>query len=167
MKREIRAFTMVEVLLYVSLVSIMLVVLSTFFGAIVQSRQRAQVIADVNEQGVQIMQILTQTIRNSTAITAPAVGVSASAATFTVTTAGLSPTVFDLNTGVIRMAEGAGTAIPLTSNRVTATSLTFTNLTRTGTKGTVRIQFTLSHVNPSNRREFNYSETFYGAATIK
>lgn len=170
MKKSVKtkkAFTLMEVLLYVSIVSIMLVVLSTFLAAISQSRVRSQVIADVNEQGVQIMQLITQTVRNATSITVPAAAGSGSTLTVVVPTGSLSPTTFDLSSGVMRIKEGAGAVVNLTSNRVTVSSLTFTNLTRTGTFGTVRIQFTLAHTNPDNRKEFSYSETFYGTATLR
>jgi type II secretory pathway pseudopilin PulG len=166
-KKEIRAFTLMEVLLYISLVSIMLTVLVSFIGAITSSRQRSQVIADVNEQGVQVMQQITQTIRNSTLINNPPLGTPGSTVSVNVPTASLSPTIFSLSSGVIEIKEGSATAIPLTSNRVVVSNLIFTNLSRSGTKGVIKIQFTLTHTNPNNRKEFSYSETFYGAASLK
>lgn len=162
-----KAFTLVEIILYIGLVSIMLLVITSFFGVMIQSRLRNQAIADVNEQGVQVMQIILQTVRNATAINAPTPGNSETSLSVNVNGAGLSPSVFSLNSGAIQITEGAGSAVTLSSNRVILTSLTFTNLTRSGTPGAVRVQFTLSRVNPDGRKELSYNQTFYGSASIK
>jgi len=50
---------------------------------------------------------------------------------------------------------------------VTVSGLTFQNLSRSATPGTVRIQFTLTHVNPAGRNEYSFAKTFIGSATLR
>lgn len=165
---EKTGFTLIEVLLYVNIVGVVLTIISVFLVIFLNARVKNQVVAEVERQGNQTMQLITQTIRNADTITAPAIGVSAASTTLTVPTGANSPTIFDLSTGVIRITEGAGSAEALTSNRVTASALSFHNLTRVSDNvGVLRIQFTLTHINPGNKNEYNYSQTFYGTASLR
>ncbi len=135
-------FTLIELLLYVSIIGAMILSVSGFLFLIMQSRVKNQTIAEVEQQGVSVIQLVTQTGRN------------AADTNFT--------TAFDLSGGVLRQDS-----IALTNSRVVASNLTFTNLSRVGTPGTIRIQFTLSHVNPAGRNEYDYSKTFYATASLR
>ena len=160
-------FSLIELLLYVSIASIMLLVTSLFLSTLLQSRIKNQTVAEVDQQGLQVMQIIAQTARNSEAITSPTIGASTSSLTLDVITVANDPTVFDLASGAFQMKEGAVTAVSLTNSRVIVSSLTFQNLSRAGTPGTIRIRFTLTHVNPSGRNEYSFTKTFTGSATLR
>lgn len=162
-----RGFTLIELLLYVAVASVMLLVISVFLSSLLQSRIKNQTIAEVEQQGLAAMQLITQAARNAEAITSPAQGASASSLTLDVITAANDPTILDLDNGVIRIKEGAGSTVALTNSRVTASALTFQNLSRTGTPGTIRIQFTLTHTNPAGRNEYSFTKTFIGSATLR
>lgn len=160
-------FTLIELLLYVSITAVLLLSVSLFLFLLLESRVKNQTIAEVEQQGLQAMQIITQTARNAEAITSPAQGASASSITLDVITASSDPTIFDLFGSALRITEGAGSAVAFTNSRITASGLTFQNLSRTGTPGTVRIQFTLTHMNPEGRNEYNFTKTFIGSATLR
>lgn len=162
-----KAFTLIELLLYLGLAAIMLLVVSIFLALLLQSRIKNQTVAEVEGQGAMVMNLFTQTIRNAEGINSPAAG--ANAASLSLDAMGVSndPTVFDLFSAVLRVQEGAGTAVPVTSSRLTASGLNFQNLSRAGTPGTVRVQFTLTHLNPSGKNEYDYSKTFYGSASLR
>lgn len=166
-KKSQKGFTLIELLLYVAATSIMLLAISIFISILLQSRVKNQTIAEVEQQGLRVMQLITQTGRNAEAITSPAIGASASSLTLDVIPAASDPTIFDLVSGIIRIKEGAGSAIALTNTRVTASALTFQNLSRASTPGTVRIQFTLTHSNPEGRNEYAFAKTFTGSATLR
>lgn len=166
-RKSLTGFTLVELLLYLGLAAIMVLVIATFFGTMLEARVQNQVIAEVESQGATVLQRITQTIRNADNITSPAIGASASSLTLDMVPIGIDPTVFNLASGVIRITEGAGSAVALTNSRVTVSALTFRNLSRISTPGTIRIQFTLTYVNPSNRQEYNYARTFYGSASLR
>ncbi len=160
-------FTLVELLLYVGISSTLLLVTSLFLGMLLQARVKNQTINEVEGQGAQAMQIITQTLRNAQNITSPSTGASATALTLNVADVAKDPTIFDLSSGSIRIKEGAGAYIPLTNSHITASALTFQNLSRASTPGVVRISFTLTYVNPEGRNEYDFSKTFYGSASLR
>ena len=162
-----RGFTLVELLLYVSIASFILLVTSVFLSTLVQSRVKNQTIAEVEQQGLSLMQSMTHAIRNADTINAPAQGTSASALSVNTIVPGNNPTIFDLAGAVLQMKEGAAAAVPLTNSRVSVSGLLFSNVSRPGTPGTVRIQFTLTHMNPEGRNEYDFSKTFIGSATLR
>ena len=137
-----KGFTLIELLLYVSIVGAIIVAVAGFLSLRMQSRVKKQAISEVEQQGVQVMQVSTQNGRNATNIN--------------------FSSVCDLSGGTIRQ-----NTIALTNSRVVASNLTFQNLSRTGTPGTIRVQFTLTHINPEGRNEYNYSKTFYGSASLR
>lgn len=161
-------FTLVELVLWLGLVVIILASIATFVSNALEARVKNQTIAEVNSQARQIIQLIGQTVRNAEGIVAPSIGSSSSSLTLNMVDPILDPTVFDLNNGVIRIAEGVGaTPVELTNSRITVTNLTFTNLSRALTPGTVRIEFTIVHNNPGTRQEFEYTEDFTTSATVR
>jgi Tfp pilus assembly protein PilW len=64
-------FTLIELILYVGLASIILSVISAFLFYLLQGQERDQAISDVEQEGAQVMQIITQTIRNADSINNP------------------------------------------------------------------------------------------------
>lgn len=162
-----RGFTLVELLLYAAMLSIIIFSVGIFLSLLLQSRTKNQVIAEVEQQGVLAMQRMTQVVRNSTLINSPATGASGSTLSVTMPQAPSSPTVFALSGGVITMAQGMGATVGLTNNLVSVSGLTFSNLSRAGTVGTVRLQFTITYINNSGRNEYDYSKTFDSDASLR
>src|SRR4030042_2610598 len=105
-------FTLVELLLYVSIIGAVILSMAGFLSLLMQSRVKNQTISEVEQQGVQVMQIITQTSRNAASLNSPTQGQTASSLS-------LDATVFDLSSGTIRITEG-GSPISLTNSRVTA-----------------------------------------------
>jgi prepilin-type N-terminal cleavage/methylation domain-containing protein len=160
--KEHRGFTLVELLLYVAIASMILLSVSFFLSALLGSRVKSQTVAEVDEQGLQAMQIMTQTVRNAAAVNSPATGASDTSLSVNTPVSANNPTVFDTANGAIRMKEGAATATPLINSRVAASNVSFSNLS-----GSIRIQFTLAAVDSSGRSENIYSKNFTGSATLR
>lgn len=160
-------FTLIELLMYVTILGMLLITLTYFFANAADARVKNQSITEVNDQAAAMMDTMTQTIRNATSITSPAAGASASSLTLVVPTGALSPTVFNLNSNNLRITEGAGSPAILNNSKVQVTSLTFRNLTRTGTAGIVQVSFTLSRVNNNTHSEYDYTKTFTTSAEIR
>lgn len=162
-----KAFTLVEVLLYIALSSVILAVLVAFIGLILQTRARSQTIAEVHQQGDVIMQSILQTVRNAEGINSPTPGNTANTLSVDAVVASIDPIVYALSGTDLTVTEDINPAQTLNSNRVEISNLTFSNLSRAGTPGIVRIQFTVSYVNPDGRYEQDYSQIFYGTAAIR
>jgi type II secretory pathway pseudopilin PulG len=92
-------FTLIELLLYIAIVGTLLVAIMGFFALSVDSRVKNQTISEVDQQGAAVMDAITQSVRNASAITAPNTGASAASLNLAMPIAGVNPTVFDLSGG--------------------------------------------------------------------
>lgn len=162
-----RGFTLIELLLYISIASIIVFTTASMLRFTLELRVKNQTIAEVEQEGTQLMQLITQTIRNATAVNSPSLGNSATSLSLEVIDSASNPTVFDLSSGAVRITEGTGVATNLTSSRVTVSNLNFQNLSRSGTPNTIRISFTLTYINTSGRNEYDFSQNFYGSASLR
>lgn len=162
-----RGFTLIELLLYTVLIGLVVMATAVLLSVLQKQRVRSQVIMEVEDQGVAAMQIITQIIRNSTAINSPAAGATGTSVSVNVPTGSLSPTVFAVSSGQLTMTEGVNPMVNLTSSKVTVSSVSFSNLTRAGSFGTARIVYTVSYNNPDGIPEYTYSKTFTSDASLR
>jgi Tfp pilus assembly protein PilW len=160
-------YTLIELLLYVVIVSTLLTATSVFFAMTTSARIKTQAVSDVEQQGSFALQYIARTIRNATAVSSPAIGATANTATVTVPTASLSPTIFSLTGTTLQVKEGAAAAIALTSPNVQVTALSFKNVSRSAGAEAVQVSMTLTHTNPSGRNEYSYTETFTTTAAVR
>lgn len=155
-----KGFSLIELIIYIGLVSVILLSITSFLFTLLNARARNEVITEVGQQGVFVMQKITQTVRNAQTINAPTPGTAGVALS-------LNSAVFDLANEALRVARNGNTPVDLTNSRIIVSDLSFNNLSRTGTPGLVRVQFTLSHKNPGAKALFEYSKTFYGSASLR
>jgi hypothetical protein len=167
LKKSKSGFTLLEVILYSFMAALILSTVTVFLGTILASQIKNQTIAEVEQQGVQIMQIMTQSLRNAKTINSPPQGTASSTLSINGLDAAANPATFNLAGDVITMREGANPEIPLTSGRISASNLTFQNLSRAATPGSVRISFTLSRINASGRNEYDFTKTFITSASLR
>ena len=166
--RSLRGFTLIEMVLYVSLCSIILLSLSTFLSFLLGSRIKSQAITEVNQQGFQVMYLMTQTVRNGRSIQVPTIGASSSTLSITTGNPLLNPTVFTVSSTTITIKEGSKSAIPLTNSRVSVSGLTFQNISSaSSTDKIIRISFTVSYNNPQGKNEYSFTKSFTGSATLR
>ena len=164
---QVKGFTLIEMLLYVGISSVMLLSLSTFFAELLNVSVKNQTINEVNEQGIHVMELVTQLIRNAKTITTPTVGTSSTSLTITVRNASSSPTLFDLATGTLRIKEGSSQYVELTNSKVIVSSLNFTNTSASSTDGgSVDVSFILTYVASSSLNQYMYSKPFNGSASF-
>ncbi|HEC63807.1 MAG TPA: hypothetical protein ENI23_00770 [bacterium] len=164
-KRE--GFSLVEMMLYIAITSTVILGISTFLLVLLQAKVKNQTISEVDQQGLQVVHMITQTIRNADSITSPAIGVTDSTLTLVVNDAAKSPTVYDLSSGTMRITEGLGAPVALTNSRIVVSDLSFRNVGRAGTEGLIRVEFTITHVNLEGRNEYTYSKFFYDSASVR
>jgi len=163
-----KGYTLIELLLYVSLVGVLLTGASTFFGVMAEARVKNQSVAEVNQQGMLAMERITQVIRGASSITSPAAGSSATSLTLVVPTGSLSPTVIDLaSSTTLQIKEGTAAAVPLHNSKVQITSINLRNVTIGGTPGAVQVSFTMARVNATGRNDLSYQKTFTTTAALR
>ena len=165
---KIKGFTLVEMILYVSVCAVFLLALSSLFSFLVGSRVRSQAITEVNQQGFLVMNSITRTIRNGRSIENPVMAATSSLLSITTSNPILNPTVFSIASGTMRITEGSKGAVPLTNSRVVLSNLVFQNISSaSSTEKIVRISFIIDSVNQSGRSEYAFSKTFSGSATLR
>ncbi len=161
-------FTLLELLLYVTLVGLLLGAITTFFYTSTSARVRTQAISDVDQQATLALSTIAQAVRNADSITNPAIGSSGTQLTLASLTSSLNPTIFEVSGTTLQTREGAsGAAISLTNSRIQVTNLTFKNVTRSSTPGAVQISLTVKRFNPSGRNELSYQKTFITTAAVR
>ena len=156
--------SLIEVLLYIALFAIIIVPISYFIPAISEAKAKNVAISEVDQQGLQVSRLITQTIRNSKAVNYPLQGGSANQLSLGAEV--ISPTTFEISDGVLEIRENGNINI-LTSPQVVSSNLVFFNYSAANTPGTVRFQFTLSYKNTLGRQEYDYSKTFLGSASLR
>lgn len=158
-------FTLVELLLYLAILSTILLAVSGFVVEMLAANAKNTAIAEVGQQANQVLSAIEVTGQNASAITTPAVGTSSITLTFT--TPSNSPASFTQTAGVLTLSRGGGPAVALTNSRVGVSNFSASNLSAAGTSGIVRIQFTLSYINNSGRNEYNYSNQYVTSVTVR
>lgn len=160
-------FTLVELLLSVAASSVILAVSISLLVLVQQSRSKVSLINEVERNGLQVAELISRTVRDSTSIQSPAQGTGGETLSLNMANAAVQPTTFDSLNGAIRITEGAQQSLALTSSRVVASGVTFANLSRTGSRGSVFYQFTLFATSTSGRSEFAYEQTFSGSSSVR
>jgi type II secretory pathway pseudopilin PulG len=160
-------FTLIELLLYVGVVATLLLGVTMFLFMMLSARIKNQTLAEVHQQGAALMRIMTQSVRSAASVTTPGTGATTSTLSLVTYSAPQNPTVFDVQSGVARIKEGSALPIALTNGRVSVSGFSVQNVARTGTPGSVRIQFTITAVNPSGRSEYAFQAQFVGSASLR
>ncbi len=160
-------YTLIELILYMSILGSLLTGVTLYFGTSTDARVKSQSVVEVNQQGSLVIDAITQSIRNANSITSPAAGSSAASLTLAMPAGTDNPMVIDAPSSVLRISRGGGSAVNVTNSLVQISSLSFTNLSRSGTSGVVRVSFIISRVNPSNKNEYDFQKTFYASAALR
>ena len=158
-----QGFTLVELLLYVFIASIILLSLVSLIALLIQARVKNQTISVVEQQGSQIIQLISQEINNAKVIVSPVVGTNSSALQFQ-----------DINgqTEQISLVSSTlylnknNTNYFLNPNTVQVSNLQIKNL-GVATHDSIKIQFDLNYYNLSGLNQYSYSQTFYATANIR
>ena len=162
-----KGLTLIETLVYVAIFSMFVVTLSSFSDQINSARLRNQTILEINYQGTRIIQDINSTIRNAVSINDPVITNSGATLSLETLDPSTNPTVFSVATGTVYIQEGTNDPIALTNDRVEVTDLIFSNMSRVGTPGTIRIRFTLKNSDIHIKPEEQYTKDFYGSASIR
>jgi len=160
-------FSLVELMLYIAISSVIILVISFFLVTLLQTRAKSQTIVEVEEQGFAAMNTITQILRNAKNIQSPATSTSASLLIIDVADVNKNPTRIEILNNAISLKEGTANTVVLTNPKVTASNLSFLNASGASPRGSVKIIFTLTYLNASNNNEFNWSKNFYGSATLR
>ena len=162
-----KGFSLIETIVYIAIFSAFIGALVTFALNINTSRLKTQTMLEVKGQGADLMRILTNSVKNATAINYPGTGLSSGTLSVDMSDTLVNPTIFSGSGEAIYITEGANSAIALTNNEVKVTDLSFTNVSKINTPGVIQIRFTISNTALQTLPEQQYSINFYGTASLR
>lgn len=145
-----RAFSLLELLIYISILSIIMVIVSNTFISLSRSQGQSQARSEVDRDISFATELLKQDLKNASIVSVPAaVGTSS---TLTLTRAGVV-IVYDVSGGALRRKEGSATAVNVTSPNTIVSTPTFTRIENTNTV------FSKTQVTIKVNMTFNYNST--------
>lgn len=168
-KNKNSGFTLIELILYASLVSLLVLGISSFWSIIKEVNLKNKSISAVEEQGAFVADVISQKIREAGNVCSPLPGESGeildldsdcdSHTEERVRILLVSGRLFALQASLLSM---------LSDTRVYIPSITFSNTTDlSGGPANVNYTVTLQSKNYSANSEYSYSKTFSGGGTIR
>lgn len=138
-------FTLIEALIYATLLGIFLGSVIIVVGNILASTDSTLVRNEILANQEFVEQKLSWLAEQATAVTEPLSGSSSTRVVFTEPISGTNPAIFELQDGKIMLTLGSGESAALTNNRVRASDFTITHYTLNGAS-LIRVLFGLEHV---------------------
>ncbi len=161
MHRTRNGSTLIEVMLFLSIVAIMSTAIVGTFISIQDARIRQQYMSEVGQRGAQLLGTITKNIRASEVILSPQTGAPSSTLALQMSQNSVNPTIFiRTSSGNIILIQKTSTAA-LLGQRVTVTGLQFINVAN----ASVAVSFDMSVMLPTIPPR-TYSEHFEGTATL-
>lgn len=145
-----KGFTIVELLIYMGLLSIFLLVLTDIFTSILEVRTESEAVSSVEQDGRFLLARFSYDINRASSITTP-LAVGDISNNLVMVIAGVSYS-YNLNSGNLQITNNLGTD-NLNSSESNITNLSFQKLGNTGGKETIKMQFT---VNSNTQRNKGY-----------
>ena len=156
--------TLIETLIYISIIGIMIQGFITFTLSITGINSKTYVIQEVQANTRIALDSISQKIRTSDDIITPSEGNSTS--TLILDMPDANPNLsFIIIDGILNIAVGT-TTTPITSNRVNISNLIFTNLTMVGGKDNIKIEITANY-RMGESKELQYSQTLQTSASLR
>ncbi len=148
--KKIKAFTLIETLIYVGIFSIVALSLTGILWNTLRVNSNQQAANEVDENLRYIMGVLSEKVRSSTVVDA------ATSSTLVLKNSSYEDITFSVVDGVLYLQEGSAALVAVSSNKVLVDSLTFTKIEMAGAKDGVRVDITLSY--NSDKAELAFSK---------
>jgi len=162
-------FTLIELVIYIAIFATILLLVTGFLWMIILGNIKETAYQEVQQNGRFAMTKINQEIKKATGINSPLSGEPPSnSLSLEMADPNLTPTIFDLSDGKLRIKQGTNHSYYLTSDQVIINnnSLQFTNNSYVNTPGIIQIKMGISHINPGNRREYQASANFQTSVSL-
>ncbi len=162
-------FTLIEILIYIGLVSVFLIICTSFAWTVINSKIKNQAILEVQQNARFTIERMIQEIHAAEDINIAQSDFNINLAlpenngkklSLKMGDVGVDPTEFDVASNILQIKQGTNGPYALTSSNVRVTDLTFTNLSTSSSKTkNIKIRLTTEHINPENREPWEASIT--------
>ena len=160
-----QGFTLVEVLIYIAIIGIVITSFVTFAMSISGSRAKTYVVQEVHANARVALNLISQKIRLADDVFSPIAGNSNSSLELDMPGPDSNLT-FDVASGVLNITEGIGSPIPITSDEVNISSLSFTNLAPSEERDNIRIKMIIEYRGDGSK-EYEYSQNLQTAISLR
>jgi prepilin-type N-terminal cleavage/methylation domain-containing protein len=170
-KRRRRGFTLIELLVFSAIFALIIGAFITILITVVTTQTQQSASAEAQQQGQFLLQQFQYYIESARLVDMTQdVATSTLVLRESISSSSYDPTIFTLTNGTVYLQQGAGgTPQPLTSNKVTISSLSFTrhyNVNSTSSPlGTDSVSYSFI-VSSSAGNQANYSESFQSSASV-
>ena len=158
---------MLELLIYIAILSGLMVVVSNAFISISKGRGQAEARNEVNAAVRFATEKLRQDLKDASSVSTPTLGTPS--ATLVMTIAGAT-TTYDVSAGVLRRTVGAGSPIAVTGTNIFVNAPTFTLLQNTNSvlsATTTAVQINLTFKYNVTNTDWTYSTTIQTTASLR
>lgn len=164
-----KGFTLIELIISIAIISIFLISVIFLSLQFVEESQKARSFQEVQQNGRFAMERMLQEIRAASDLNtgASTFNTHPGVLSLAVDDATKNPTIFDVSGGQLRIKQGTGSALPLTSTKVQVTNLVFKNFSVANRTKNIKISLTVEHDNPANVPIFDADISLEGAAVIR
>lgn len=159
-------FTLVEFLIYSAILAFVVGGLVLTGINVLQGRARVKTVEEVNHNGKMAMEKIASHVRKAEDINHPEAGNEADYLSLAMFEEEDSPTVFNVEEGVLMIKRGVKDAKPITAEAVKIESLKFTNVSYPD-GGTVRVETTMEHDDITGRAEYGFKRSFYTTENLR
>lgn len=164
---RIRGISLLELLIYIAILSGLMVVISDAFIMLSKGRGQAEARSEVNSAIRFAGELIKQDVKNASAISVPALGVPAS--TLSLTVSG-NTILYDMSAGALRRKVNAGTPEVVTGSSVAVDVPTFTRLENyntvlTATTTAVQVAMTMRY--NASSTDWLYSDALRTTITFR
>ena len=148
-----RGFTVIELSLFAAIFATISIVFITLLVVVTRIQVRESSMAEVNGQSQFLLQTIQRQVEQASAIELAA---DLATTTLKLRTPGADPTYIYLDSGTVYMKQtDTGTPQPLTSNRVSISSLAFTKRANTRARDSVSVAFTMTYNSLNVQQQFS------------
>lgn len=160
-------FTLIELILYMALVSIFISGAILFAWDVIYGQAKSQVQLTVNHNLRFSSQRILYEIRNASDINS----VSGSTISLSMSDPARNPTIFDLSAGQLRIGYGSGGNCPttspcsLTNDQISVTSLNFTDLSSGVTSKNIKFDITVEST--ADKQEWQKQQSYTGTVELR
>jgi len=155
-----KGFTIIEFLIYIAILTVTIGAIGLVMSNIFRVGARTDVVQEVSHNGRFAMQRIGQAIRESSGIEIEEGGKKL---VLSFEDSAKNPTVFDVFQGKLRIKEGNGDCIELTTSRVVVEKLLFKKVS----DDSVRVEMNISFYNPQGLPEYEFNSFFTSSFTLK
>lgn len=163
-KKLSTGFTLVELILYVALISLVFGSLTTVGLVTIGEGQKSSVIQEVGATGRYISERIKKEIREAKGINS----ISSTSISLQSFISASDPTIIDLSSGNIRIKQGAASAVVINPTGTSITALVFTNNSSTDAKTkNVSFVFSVQSATTSANQRYINNLTLRGSGEIR